>query len=192
MPTALNVGQRFGSALAAVGFIVRALRSDDPAAAPTISSGSGAPSAAEPDGSLYLRTGGAADTTLYIRASGAWVALEGAGGASTVTTLTATTTVLAAATELTIASGAVTVTQSRHTIDTEGDASTDDLTTINGGTDGQLLWLTAASGSRDVVIKHGDIKCPGGTDITLATDTDIVQLMRVGEAWVVIAKRTAA
>lgn len=42
---------------------------------PTVTSGSGAPSASEPNGSLYLRTGGAAATTLYLRISGAWVAV---------------------------------------------------------------------------------------------------------------------
>ena len=42
--------------------------------APTITSGTGAPSAAEPNGSIYLRTDGASATTLYVRAAGAWVA----------------------------------------------------------------------------------------------------------------------
>lgn len=44
---------------------------------PTITSGSGAPSASEPDGSIYMRTGGAVGTTLYIRVSSAWVAIVG-------------------------------------------------------------------------------------------------------------------
>lgn len=42
---------------------------------PTLTSGSGAPSATEPNGSVYLRTNGAATTTLYARISGAWVAV---------------------------------------------------------------------------------------------------------------------
>jgi hypothetical protein len=42
---------------------------------PTVTSGSGAPSASEPSGSLYLRTNGAAATTLYARVSSAWVAI---------------------------------------------------------------------------------------------------------------------
>lgn len=37
--------------------------------------GSGAPSMSAPDGSIYLRTNGAADTTLYVRAGGTWTAL---------------------------------------------------------------------------------------------------------------------
>jgi hypothetical protein len=42
------------------------------ATSPTLTSGSGAPSAAEPNGSLYLRTNGGAASTLYARISGAW------------------------------------------------------------------------------------------------------------------------
>lgn len=37
--------------------------------------GADAPSASAPDGSIYLRTNGTADTTLYVRAGGAWTAL---------------------------------------------------------------------------------------------------------------------
>lgn len=44
---------------------------------PTITSGSGAPSAAEPNGSVYMRTGGAVGTTLYIMVSSSWVAIVG-------------------------------------------------------------------------------------------------------------------
>jgi hypothetical protein len=43
------------------------------ATSPTVTSGSGAPSASEPNGSVYLRTGGAAANTLYLRIGGAWV-----------------------------------------------------------------------------------------------------------------------
>lgn len=43
------------------------------AGAPTITSGAGAPSASEPNGSIYLRTDGGASTTLYVRISAAWV-----------------------------------------------------------------------------------------------------------------------
>jgi hypothetical protein len=43
------------------------------ATSPTVTSGSGAPSASEPNGSVYLRTNGAAANTLYMRISGAWV-----------------------------------------------------------------------------------------------------------------------
>lgn len=48
----------------------------------TISSGSGAPGAAEADGSLYLRRDGAASTTAYLRVSAAWVPLLSGGGSA--------------------------------------------------------------------------------------------------------------
>lgn len=42
------------------------------AGAPTITSGAGAPAAAEANGSIYMRTDGAPDQTLYVRSGGAW------------------------------------------------------------------------------------------------------------------------
>ena len=59
-------------------------------------------------------------------------------------------------TALTIASGVVTLTNnsSSYVLDTEGAAATDDLNTINGGQDGQVIFIRSASDSRNVVIKH--------------------------------------
>ena len=46
---------------------------------PTITSGAGAPSATEPNGSLYLRNnGGTADLALYVRQGGSWIVMVGA------------------------------------------------------------------------------------------------------------------
>ena len=59
-----------------------------------------------------------------------------------------------AASELTIASGTVTITQSLHRIDTEGDAAIDELDTISGSADGKLLAIRAEHADRTVVIKH--------------------------------------
>ena len=56
-------------------------------------------------------------------------------------------------TELTISGGTVALTQSHHTIDTEGDASTDNLDTITGGTLGQILIIRAANYTRTVVVR---------------------------------------
>lgn len=65
--------------------------------------------------------------------------------------------------ELTISSGAVTATQSFHSVDTEGDAADDDLDTINGGTDGDVLWLTPANDARDVwITPAGNVDTPSG------------------------------
>jgi hypothetical protein len=71
--------------------------------------------------------------------------------------------------ELTISSGAITVTGTNHTIDTESDAASDDLDTINGGTDGQILIVRAENAARTVVLKDGtgNIETPDGNDIEL-------------------------
>jgi hypothetical protein len=53
-----------------------------------------------------------------------------------------------------IVSGTITISQSRHIIDTEGLAATDDLVTIHGGTAGDLLILQIVSAARPVTLKH--------------------------------------
>lgn len=71
-------------------------------------------------------------------------------------------------TELTIAAGVITVTQTFHRIDTEADASTDNLDTINGGTDGQFLVIRAESGGREVVVTTaGNITTSDGNNVAL-------------------------
>ena len=44
------------------------------ATSPTITSGAGVPASTEADGSVYLRTDGAADTTVYVMLSTVWTA----------------------------------------------------------------------------------------------------------------------
>lgn len=115
------------------------------------------------------------------------VGVEDSGGLFTGTTVEAvlaelaagvglTDVACAAATELTIAAGAVTATQTYHTIDTEGDAASDDLDTINGLDDAQFYVLKSAAAGRNVVLKHGtgNIICPSGQDITLDVTNDKV------------------
>ena len=57
--------------------------------------------------------------------------------------------------ELTIATGAVTGTGSVHSIDTESDATSDDLDTVSGGADGRLLVIKPITSARTVVAKDG-------------------------------------
>ena len=62
--------------------------------------------------------------------------------------------------ELTIASGEITITSTaplvHHTVDTESDAASDDLDTINGGAfTGQVLILQVANASRSIVANDG-------------------------------------
>ena len=91
-------------------------------------------------------------------------------------TLQPTHELFAVATELTIATGAITATQSHHTIDTEADGSPDDLDTINGLVTNQRYFFRPASDARTVVVKHGtgNILCIGNADITLDDVQDFV------------------
>ena len=65
---------------------------------------------------------------------------------------------IGAPSELTISAGAVKTSKTArmiwHSIDTEGDAATDDLDTINGGDPGQFLLIQAEDSARTVVCKH--------------------------------------
>lgn len=98
----------------------------------------------------------------------------------------------AAATEKTIAAGVITATQSAHRVDTEADAASDDLDTINGGTAEDVLFLRPESGARTVVLKHntGNIICPGATDISLADAQDYAILVFADSKWTVVAWST--
>lgn len=93
--------------------------------------------------------------------------------------------------ELTISSGSITVTGSNHTIDTESDAASDDLDTISGGADGQIVTLRANNEGRTVVFKHGtgNIKTAYGGDITLdETEKTVVLIYDDAlSSWVVLA-----
>lgn len=57
-------------------------------------------------------------------------------------------------TTLTIASGAVTKTRARHMIETEGAAAADDLDTINGGAEGDDLFIELAAAAHAVRVRH--------------------------------------
>jgi len=89
-------------------------------------------------------------------------------------------------TELTIAVGAITITGSYHTVDTEGDGATDDLDTINGGVIGDLLILQAANDARSIVIKDGTGNIFMPADMTLDNTEDVEMLLFDGTNWVEI------
>ena len=94
-----------------------------------------------------------------------------------------------AATSLTIASGAITPTESFHRVDTEGAAASDDLDTINGGENGRILVVTASNSARTVVIKNntGNIWC--GSDRSLDNGRDTATLIYDANVsrWILIA-----
>jgi hypothetical protein len=82
----------------------------------------------------------------------------------------------------TIASGVITVTTGRVEVDTEAAASTDNLDTINGGGDGDILVLYTANADRDVVLKNATGNLRTGSDITLSHPRDCVTLWYDGTA----------
>lgn len=65
---------------------------------PKLTTGTGAPAASDPNGSLYLRSDGTSTTTAYVRAAGAWSALGGGGGSSDRLTVSGTDVLVGAST----------------------------------------------------------------------------------------------
>lgn len=72
-----------------------------------------------------------------------------------------------AAVELTINGGSVTATQAYHKIDTAADGATDDLDTIAGVSEGDIVILRAEHTDRTVVLKNGTGNLVLGGDIYL-------------------------
>ena len=102
------------------------------------------------------------------------------------------------ATVLTISAGVITLTNnsSSYVLDTEGASSTDDLVTINGGQDGQIIFLKSTDNARNIVLKHatGNIFNPqnnnaNNRDITLDIATDLVMLSYNStlDYWIVVS-----
>jgi hypothetical protein len=91
--------------------------------------------------------------------------------------------------ELTIAGGVITRTQSNHRIDTEGDAASDDLDAINGGESGDLLFLRAENGARTVVVKDATDNLYLEGDMSLDSIYDYILLLNVGgSSWYEISR----
>lgn len=90
---------------------------------------------------------------------------------------------LGSPTELTIAAGVITRTKGYHTVDTQADAATDDLDTINGGVIGDILILQAANDARSIVIKDGTGNILMPADMILDNTEDIEMLLFDGTNW---------
>jgi len=87
------------------------------------------------------------------------------------------------------AGGAVTKTQSNHTIDTLGGAASDDLDTINGGVVGDWLILRPANDARTVVVKNGTGNILlNGADFTMDNVNDRLVLLYNGTNWIEISR----
>ena len=90
------------------------------------------------------------------------------------------------ATELTIATGVITVTQSVHTIDGESDAA-DDLDTINGGSQEMLILIRPNNAARNITLTNsGNIITSTGFDYTIP-DNGMALLQYDGTSWRIVA-----
>jgi hypothetical protein len=79
---------------------------------------------------------------------------------------------LGAPSTLTIAGGVVTATRTCHLLATQGGAAADDLDTINGGAEGDLLILGSADGSNDPTARDGtgNLRLAGNFTFTKVLD----------------------
>lgn len=90
----------------------------------------------------------------------------------------------------TISSGAITYTGAYMAVFTEGGASQDDLATINGGSDGDILIIKQANDAQDITFKHagGNINLTNGIEFSLRNIRDRITLMYDGAFWVEISR----
>lgn len=107
--------------------------------------------------------------------SGRWV-LQSAYSTSGVIT----TQIWNAAVPLTLSTDVITVSQTIHTIDTEASAASDDLVTINGGTDGQLIVIRAFHTDRSIVVLETGNILTAGIPITLDSTGKYLMLVYDG------------
>jgi len=88
-------------------------------------------------------------------------------------------------TSLTIgAGGDITIQGNNTVVDTAGGAASDNLDTLNGGTDGQIVVLHAANDAHTVVCRDGvgNLSLTGGVDFSLDSDCDTITLIFDGAA----------
>ena len=90
----------------------------------------------------------------------------------------------------TISSGAIAYTGAYMLVDTEGGASQDELTTINGGSDGDILIIKQANDARGITFKHagGNINLTNGIEFSLRNIRDRITLMYDSAFWVEISR----
>lgn len=92
--------------------------------------------------------------------------------------------------QLTIESGVIEVTDSVHRVDTEAFAASDDLDTINGGSDGYVLILKTFVNARDVTLKDGTGNLLLAGDFVLSDTKDTIMLRydALATGWVEISR----
>lgn len=98
--------------------------------------------------------------------------------------------------ELTIASGSITPTGQNHTVDTEGDAASDNLATIvtTNIPDFGFLTLRAANAARTVVIDDaaGNIYTNDSADFSLDDDEKSITLQRRGASFYEVSRSVSS
>ena len=87
----------------------------------------------------------------------------------------------------TISGGAISLNKSfsYFLVDTESAASSDNLDTISGGNEGDVIYIKAASSARTVVIRdgQGNILTNGGSSLSLTHADDLAMLFYDGTNW---------
>lgn len=83
----------------------------------------------------------------------------------------------------------------RVKVDTEGGAATDNLATITGGVDGQIITIQQVANARDVTIKHatGNIRLSSASDFSFTTINQTLTLIydAAAAAWLETGRGTA-
>jgi hypothetical protein len=74
---------------------------------------------------------------------------------------------------------------SYYSVDTESAAASDNLDTISGANEGDLIFIKAANSARTVVIRdgQGNILTKGGASLSLDNTDDLAILFYDGTAW---------
>jgi len=141
-----------------------------------------------------------------VSASGANTALSNLSSVSVNDTIDMNTNTLSnikwnalkSAASLTISTGEVTGSQSNLVIDTEGSASTDDLTSCSGLAAGALTYQRQANDARDVTwvsnSTPGANRFTNGSDVTFTSRFDIITFLQnaangSGAIWLCISNR---
>ena len=95
-------------------------------------------------------------------------------------------------TSYTIAAGVITIENSQYprlyTMDTEGAAATDDLDTINGGFEAQIIVLADVNSARDITVKDGTGNLKLAGDFTLSNQEDTITLVKRGSFWYEVSR----
>ena len=93
-------------------------------------------------------------------------------------------------TVLTISGGSITLgVNGFYAINTQGNASTDNLDTINGGEVGEIILISASNAARTVVVRDGvgNIQLIGGRSLPLVDAEQMIMLRYNGTNWIEVS-----